>query len=126
MVHHPSGAARGQVGQHTPRLGDSMHGGRAARIEGPPQRGQLPQPAALPRLIALLAASGLVPTSCRLHPLSSPPTPPPPTSPQASDINREAKELLRIRDYLDSILAQATGQPFDKVRRGRLALLEGW
>lgn len=34
--------------------------------------------------------------------------------PQASDINREAKELLRIRDYMDSILAQATGQPFDK------------
>ena len=36
--------------------------------------------------------------------------------PQASDINREAKELLRIRDYMDNILAQATGQPFDKVR----------
>jgi ATP-dependent Clp protease protease subunit len=36
---------------------------------------------------------------------------------QASDINREAKELLRIRDYMDNILAQATGQPFDKVAR---------
>ncbi|PSC70166.1 cullin 3 [Micractinium conductrix] len=34
---------------------------------------------------------------------------------QASDINREARELLRIRDYMDSILAQATGQPFEKV-----------
>ena len=31
---------------------------------------------------------------------------------QASDINREARELLRIRDYMDNILAQATGQPF--------------
>lgn len=36
---------------------------------------------------------------------------------QASDINREAKELLRIRDYMDSILAQATGQSFEKVAR---------
>lgn len=35
---------------------------------------------------------------------------------QASDINREARELLRIRDYMDAILAEATGQPFDKVR----------
>ena len=34
---------------------------------------------------------------------------------QASDINREARELLRIRDYMDNILAQATGQPFEKV-----------
>ena len=40
----------------------------------------------------------------------------PSAPPQASDINREAKELLRIRDYMDNILAQATGQPFDKVR----------
>ena len=38
---------------------------------------------------------------------------------QASDINREARELLRIRDYMDNILAEATGQPFDKVRAGR-------
>lgn len=36
---------------------------------------------------------------------------------QASDINREARELLRIRDYMDAILAEATGQPFDKVRK---------
>jgi len=36
---------------------------------------------------------------------------------QASDMNREAKELLRIRDYMDMILASATGQPFDKVAR---------
>ena len=34
---------------------------------------------------------------------------------QASDINREARELLRIRDYMDTILAQATGQPMEKV-----------
>lgn len=36
---------------------------------------------------------------------------------QASDMNREAKELLRIRDYMDSILAQACGKPFDVVAR---------
>ncbi|KAG7671584.1 putative ATP-dependent Clp protease proteolytic subunit-related protein 2, chloroplastic [Nannochloris sp. 'desiccata'] len=36
---------------------------------------------------------------------------------QASDINREAKELLRIRDYMDTILANATGQPFERVAR---------
>lgn len=36
---------------------------------------------------------------------------------QASDINREARELLRIRDYMDTILAQATGQPFEKIAR---------
>lgn len=36
---------------------------------------------------------------------------------QASDINREARELLRIRDYMDNILAQATGQPFDKIAK---------
>lgn len=36
---------------------------------------------------------------------------------QASDIYREAKELLRIRDYMDSILAEATGQPFEKVAK---------
>ena len=41
----------------------------------------------------------------------------PPCANQASDINREARELLRIRDYMDSILAQATGQPFEKVRQ---------
>lgn len=36
---------------------------------------------------------------------------------QASDINREARELLRIRDYMDTILAEATGQPFEKVAK---------
>jgi len=36
---------------------------------------------------------------------------------QASDINREARELLRIRDYMDAILAEATGQPFEKVAK---------
>jgi ATP-dependent Clp protease protease subunit len=35
---------------------------------------------------------------------------------QASDMNREAVELMRTRDYMDNILAEATGQPFDKVR----------
>jgi ATP-dependent Clp protease protease subunit len=36
---------------------------------------------------------------------------------QASDINREAKELLRIRDYMDTLLANATQQPFEKVAK---------
>jgi ATP-dependent Clp protease protease subunit len=36
---------------------------------------------------------------------------------QASDINREAKELLRIRDYMDTILAEATGKPFDTIAK---------
>lgn len=36
---------------------------------------------------------------------------------QADDINREAKELLRIRDYMDGILSEATGQPFDRIAR---------
>ena len=36
---------------------------------------------------------------------------------QASDINREAKELLRIRDYMDTILSKATGQPYEKVAK---------
>lgn len=36
---------------------------------------------------------------------------------QASDMNREARELLRIRDYMDMILSSATGQPFDKVAK---------
>ena len=34
---------------------------------------------------------------------------------QASDINREARELLRIRDYMDAILAEATGRDFEEV-----------
>jgi ATP-dependent protease ClpP protease subunit len=30
-------------------------------------------------------------------------------------MNREAQELLRIRDYMDMIIASSTGQPYDKV-----------
>ena len=37
--------------------------------------------------------------------LSNSPPPPPP----------QARELMRIRDYMDGILSEATGQPFDKV-----------
>lgn len=36
---------------------------------------------------------------------------------QASDIQNEARELMRVRDYTNSILAQATGKPADRVRR---------
>lgn len=34
---------------------------------------------------------------------------------QADDIQNEADELLRIRDYLFKELAEKTGQPIDKV-----------
>lgn len=35
---------------------------------------------------------------------------------QADDIQNEANELLRIRDYLFKELAQKTGQPVEQVR----------
>lgn len=34
---------------------------------------------------------------------------------QASDMTRECRELLRLRDYIDGIIAEACNQPFDKV-----------
>lgn len=34
---------------------------------------------------------------------------------QASDIQNEAKELLRIRGYVNKMLAQATGKSIEKV-----------
>ncbi|KAL6766793.1 CLPR2A [Auxenochlorella protothecoides x Auxenochlorella symbiontica] len=36
---------------------------------------------------------------------------------QASDINREAQELLKTRDYMNAVLAEATGQDFNTVAR---------
>lgn len=36
---------------------------------------------------------------------------------QASDIEIEAKEILRIRQQLDRILADRTGQPLDKIQK---------
>lgn len=36
---------------------------------------------------------------------------------QATDIEIEATEILRIRDELDHILAQRTGQSFEKIRK---------
>mmetsp|Transcript_17510 Transcript_17510/g.44806 ORF Transcript_17510/g.44806 Transcript_17510/m.44806 type:complete len:207 (-) Transcript_17510:141-761(-) len=36
---------------------------------------------------------------------------------QASDIQNEARELVRVRDYTNSILAQATGKPADRIAR---------
>jgi ATP-dependent Clp protease, protease subunit len=36
---------------------------------------------------------------------------------QASDIEIEAKEILRIRQQLDRILAERTDQPLDKIRK---------
>jgi ATP-dependent Clp protease protease subunit len=36
---------------------------------------------------------------------------------QATDIEIYAREILRMRDTLNNILAQATGQPLDRVER---------
>ena len=35
---------------------------------------------------------------------------------QASDIQNEARELLRIRGYVNKMLAQATGKSVERVR----------
>ena len=35
---------------------------------------------------------------------------------QASDIHNEARELMRLRNYVNKVLCQATGQPIEKVR----------
>lgn len=35
---------------------------------------------------------------------------------QASDIYNEARELMRLRDYVNNVLSIATGQPVEKVR----------
>lgn len=34
---------------------------------------------------------------------------------QASDIHNEARELMRLRNYVNKVLSQATGQPIEKV-----------
>ena len=34
---------------------------------------------------------------------------------QASDIHNEARELMRLRNYVNKVLCQATGQPIEKV-----------
>lgn len=36
---------------------------------------------------------------------------------QATDIEIEAKEILRIRDQLDRIMAENTGQPLEKIKK---------
>ena len=35
----------------------------------------------------------------------------------ASDIHNEARELLHIRDYVNAVMSNATGQDYEKVRR---------
>ncbi|CAL5226195.1 g9031 [Coccomyxa viridis] len=35
---------------------------------------------------------------------------------QASDIHNEARELMRLRNYVNRVLAQATGKPIEKVQ----------
>lgn len=34
---------------------------------------------------------------------------------QASDMHIEARELVRVRDYLSLIISDSTGQPYDRV-----------
>ena len=34
---------------------------------------------------------------------------------QASDLHNEARELMRLRNYINNVLAEATGQPLEKV-----------
>ncbi len=38
---------------------------------------------------------------------------------QATDIHNEARELMRLRNYVNNVLANATGQPLPKVPRIR-------
>ena len=35
---------------------------------------------------------------------------------QASEMHLESRELVRMRDYLSLVTADATGQPYDRVR----------
>jgi hypothetical protein len=35
---------------------------------------------------------------------------------QASDLHHEARELMRLRTYVNNVLANATGQPVEKVK----------
>lgn len=39
---------------------------------------------------------------------------------QASDIHSEARELMRLRNYVNRVLSQATGKPIEKVSTGEL------
>ncbi len=39
-------------------------------------------------------------------------------APQASEMHIEARELVRMRDYLSLVVSDATGQPYDRVSRG--------
>lgn len=84
MLHQPSGAARGQV----------------CLRENPCSR---PPPPAH-RLAA--AAGGAARTECL-----SPPHPLSRSFVKASDMNNEARELLRIRSYLNTTLASSVGKP---------------
>ena len=34
---------------------------------------------------------------------------------QASDLHNEARELMRLRNYVNHVLADATGQPLERV-----------
>ena len=36
----------------------------------------------------------------------------------ASDIHNEARELMRLRSYVNGVLATATDKPIEKVRTG--------
>ena len=43
---------------------------------------------------------------------------------QASDIHSEARELMRLRNYVNRVLSQATGKPIEKVSTGELPCMQ--
>ena len=43
---------------------------------------------------------------------------------QASDIHNEARELMRLRNYVNQVLSLQTGQPVEKAR-GPFPILQG-
>ena len=95
MIHHPSGAARGQASDMNREVREwrvCVCGGGGDLLPARSVCG------------SQQAADSLRGT----RRLCSPTPPPPPPPPQA-------RELMRIRDYMDGILSEATGQPFDKV-----------
>ena len=45
---------------------------------------------------------------------------------QATDIHNEARELMRLRNYVNNVLATATGQPLPKARPWLGTCITAW
>lgn len=43
---------------------------------------------------------------------------------QASDIHSEARELMRLRNYVNHVLSQATGKPIEKVSNAEVPCMQ--